>query len=210
MRADSEATRASRRVDDCPQHRFFLVAKLATRREPRLIAIVGHRGSPLYHVRMDTLLQQHRVVGYCPDRGVSTRSAGRRRRVVARRIVRAFLSYFMLSWAPHARCATARLFANEEAPARPDHHRRRLGRAQHRAISRRVHRPHRAATGQPRAREHRQRGRDHRHLLGLHLVALNVVYPKLMGGRMQLNPLVATISMLVWTVIWGALGLAGC
>jgi predicted PurR-regulated permease PerM len=42
---------------------------------------------------------------------------------------------------------------------------------------------------------------------GLHLVAINVVYPKLMGGRMQLNPLAATIAMLVWTCIWGAIGL---
>ena len=44
-------------------------------------------------------------------------------------------------------------------------------------------------------------------VLGLHLFSMNVLYPKVLGKRMQLNPLVVTISLLVWGWIWGALGL---
>ncbi len=44
-------------------------------------------------------------------------------------------------------------------------------------------------------------------VLGLHLFAINVLYPKLIGKRLQLNPLVVTISLLVWGWIWGAMGL---
>ncbi len=44
-------------------------------------------------------------------------------------------------------------------------------------------------------------------VLGLHLFAINVLYPKLIGRRLQLNPLVVTISLLIWGWIWGALGL---
>jgi predicted PurR-regulated permease PerM len=44
-------------------------------------------------------------------------------------------------------------------------------------------------------------------VLGLHLLAMNVLYPKVLGCRLQLNPLVVTISLLVWGFIWGAMGL---
>jgi predicted PurR-regulated permease PerM len=44
-------------------------------------------------------------------------------------------------------------------------------------------------------------------VLGLHLLAMNVLYPKMLGSRLQLNPLVVTISLLLWGFIWGAMGL---
>lgn len=44
-------------------------------------------------------------------------------------------------------------------------------------------------------------------VLGLHLLAMNVLYPKILGSRLQLNPLVMTISLLIWGFIWGAMGL---
>jgi predicted PurR-regulated permease PerM len=44
-------------------------------------------------------------------------------------------------------------------------------------------------------------------VLGLHLVALNVLYPKLIGGRLSLNPLTVTIALLFWGWLWGAFGL---
>jgi predicted PurR-regulated permease PerM len=44
-------------------------------------------------------------------------------------------------------------------------------------------------------------------VLGLHLFSMNVLYPKIIGKRLQLNPLVVTISLLLWGWIWGALGL---
>ncbi len=44
-------------------------------------------------------------------------------------------------------------------------------------------------------------------VLGLHLFAINVLYPKLIGRRLQLNPMVVTISLLIWGWIWGAMGL---
>jgi len=44
-------------------------------------------------------------------------------------------------------------------------------------------------------------------VLGLHLLAMNVLYPKVLGKRLQLNPLVVTISLLIWGFIWGAMGL---
>lgn len=40
-----------------------------------------------------------------------------------------------------------------------------------------------------------------------HLVALNVLYPKILGKRLQLNPLVVTAALLIWGFIWGAMGL---
>jgi predicted PurR-regulated permease PerM len=42
---------------------------------------------------------------------------------------------------------------------------------------------------------------------GLHLLAMNVLYPKVIGSRLQLNPLVVTIGLLIWGFIWGAMGL---
>jgi predicted PurR-regulated permease PerM len=44
-------------------------------------------------------------------------------------------------------------------------------------------------------------------VLALHLFALNVLYPKFLGGRLKLNPLAVTIALLFWAVIWGAVGL---
>ena len=44
-------------------------------------------------------------------------------------------------------------------------------------------------------------------VVGLHLVALNVLYPKFLGNRLQLNPLAVTIALLVWGWLWGAMGL---
>jgi predicted PurR-regulated permease PerM len=42
---------------------------------------------------------------------------------------------------------------------------------------------------------------------GLHLFALNVLYPKFLGSRLQLNPLAVTLALLFWGSIWGATGL---
>jgi len=44
-------------------------------------------------------------------------------------------------------------------------------------------------------------------VLGLHLVAMNVLYPKILGKRLQLNPLAVTIALLFWGWLWGAMGL---
>lgn len=44
-------------------------------------------------------------------------------------------------------------------------------------------------------------------VIGLHLVAMNVLYPKVLGKRLQLNPLALTISLLFWGWMWGASGL---
>ncbi|HKR85476.1 MAG TPA: AI-2E family transporter [Terriglobales bacterium] len=40
-----------------------------------------------------------------------------------------------------------------------------------------------------------------------HLIAMNVLYPKILGKRLQLNPLAVTIALLTWAWLWGALGL---
>jgi len=44
-------------------------------------------------------------------------------------------------------------------------------------------------------------------VFGLHVVSLNVLYPKLLGGRLHLNPLAVSIALLVWAWLWGAIGL---
>jgi predicted PurR-regulated permease PerM len=44
-------------------------------------------------------------------------------------------------------------------------------------------------------------------VVGLHLFALNVLYPKLLGSRLRINPLAVTISLLFWGAVWGAIGL---
>jgi predicted PurR-regulated permease PerM len=41
----------------------------------------------------------------------------------------------------------------------------------------------------------------------LHLVALNVLYPKIVGSRVHLNPLVVTFSLMIWGFLWDAPGL---
>lgn len=44
-------------------------------------------------------------------------------------------------------------------------------------------------------------------VFALHLFALNVLYPKFLGSRLQLNPLAVTLALLFWGFIWGAMGL---
>jgi predicted PurR-regulated permease PerM len=41
----------------------------------------------------------------------------------------------------------------------------------------------------------------------LHLVALNLLYPKVVGSRVHLNPLVVTFSLMLWGFLWDAPGL---
>jgi predicted PurR-regulated permease PerM len=41
----------------------------------------------------------------------------------------------------------------------------------------------------------------------LHLTALNVLYPKIVGARVHLNPLVVTFSLMFWSFFWDAAGL---
>jgi predicted PurR-regulated permease PerM len=41
----------------------------------------------------------------------------------------------------------------------------------------------------------------------LHLLALNLLYPKLVGSRVHLNPLVVTVALMFWGSLWGAIGL---
>ncbi len=41
----------------------------------------------------------------------------------------------------------------------------------------------------------------------LHLLALNLLYPRLVGGRLHLNPLAVTLSLMFWGTIWGGIGL---
>lgn len=42
----------------------------------------------------------------------------------------------------------------------------------------------------------------------LHLLALNLLYPKIVGGRVHLNPLAVTIALLFWGLLWGGSGIA--
>ena len=44
-------------------------------------------------------------------------------------------------------------------------------------------------------------------VVGLHIVATNVSFPKIVGKRLQLNPLAVTLALLFWAWIWGAMGL---
>jgi predicted PurR-regulated permease PerM len=44
-------------------------------------------------------------------------------------------------------------------------------------------------------------------VIGLHVFAINVLFPKMIGGRLNLNPLVVTIALLIWGWLWGAVGL---
>jgi predicted PurR-regulated permease PerM len=44
-------------------------------------------------------------------------------------------------------------------------------------------------------------------VIGLHLTALNVLYPKIVGRRLRLNPLAVTLGLLFWAWVWGAMGL---
>ncbi len=44
-------------------------------------------------------------------------------------------------------------------------------------------------------------------VFALHIVSINVLYPKLLGGRLRLNPLTVTLALLIWGFLWGAAGL---
>lgn len=44
-------------------------------------------------------------------------------------------------------------------------------------------------------------------LIGIHVITMNVLYPKFVGRRLQLNPLAVSLSLLFWGWIWGPIGL---
>ena len=44
-------------------------------------------------------------------------------------------------------------------------------------------------------------------VVAMHLLALNVLYPKVLGSRLRLNPLAVTLALLFWGAVWGAVGL---
>ncbi|MFY9674230.1 MAG: AI-2E family transporter [Terriglobales bacterium] len=44
-------------------------------------------------------------------------------------------------------------------------------------------------------------------VIAMHLIALNVLYPKLLGSRLRINPLAVTLALLFWGAVWGAVGL---
>jgi predicted PurR-regulated permease PerM len=41
----------------------------------------------------------------------------------------------------------------------------------------------------------------------VHVLALNLLYPKLVGSRVHLNPLVVTVALMFWGFMWDAAGL---
>ncbi len=41
----------------------------------------------------------------------------------------------------------------------------------------------------------------------LHVLSMNFLYAKIVGRRVRLNPLVVTIAMMFWGLLWGAVGL---
>jgi predicted PurR-regulated permease PerM len=41
----------------------------------------------------------------------------------------------------------------------------------------------------------------------IHILALNLLYPKLVGSRVHLNPLVVTVALMFWGFLWDAAGL---
>jgi len=44
-------------------------------------------------------------------------------------------------------------------------------------------------------------------VIALHFFAMNLLYPKFLGNRMQLNPLAVTMALLFWGWLWGGMGL---
>ena len=40
-----------------------------------------------------------------------------------------------------------------------------------------------------------------------HLMALNLLYPAIVGARVHLNPLAVTIALMFWGSLWGGIGL---
>jgi predicted PurR-regulated permease PerM len=41
----------------------------------------------------------------------------------------------------------------------------------------------------------------------IHVFALNLLYPKVVGARVHLNPLVVTVALMLWYLLWGGAGL---
>jgi predicted PurR-regulated permease PerM len=41
----------------------------------------------------------------------------------------------------------------------------------------------------------------------LHVFAVNLLYPKFVGSRVHLNPLVVTLALMIWGMLWGGIGL---
>ncbi len=41
----------------------------------------------------------------------------------------------------------------------------------------------------------------------LHLIAMNLLYPKIVGSRVHLNPLAVTVALMLWGFMWDAAGL---
>src|SRR5215471_13856961 len=44
-------------------------------------------------------------------------------------------------------------------------------------------------------------------VIGMHAITMNLIYPKVIGPRLSLNPLAVSLSLLFWSWIWGAPGL---
>jgi len=44
-------------------------------------------------------------------------------------------------------------------------------------------------------------------VVGLHVLSINVLFPKIVCKRLRLNPLAITLALLFWAWIWGAMGL---
>jgi predicted PurR-regulated permease PerM len=44
-------------------------------------------------------------------------------------------------------------------------------------------------------------------VIGIHLVTMNLIYPRVIGARLSLNALSVSLSLLFWAWIWGAAGL---
>jgi predicted PurR-regulated permease PerM len=44
-------------------------------------------------------------------------------------------------------------------------------------------------------------------VLVLHVIAVNLLYPKVLGNRLRLNPVVLTVALLFWGWLWGGIGL---
>jgi len=44
-------------------------------------------------------------------------------------------------------------------------------------------------------------------VVSIHLVTMNLIYPRVIGPRLQLNALAVGLSLLFWAWVWGAPGL---
>lgn len=44
-------------------------------------------------------------------------------------------------------------------------------------------------------------------VVALHLIAMNVLYPHIVGRRVHLNPVVVTLAIMFWGWLWGGMGL---